>query len=91
MAKRNLVMALSLAAMVAVGLGSTTGLLEGVGGRVESQPTTDLAAEGRESGQVNMKQNCTSSEAVARITSTESCCSSLRGVSHSSIDPGVNR
>lgn len=47
MAKRNLVMALSLAAMLAIGLGSTTGLLDGVGGRVESQPTTDLAGEGR--------------------------------------------
>lgn len=47
MAKRNLVMALSLAAMIATGLGSTTGLLDGVGGRVESQPTTDLAGEGR--------------------------------------------
>lgn len=78
MAKRNLVMALSLAAMVATGFGSTTGLLEGGEGESRaSQLQIPLGQRGEAGGQVNMKQSCTSSEAVASITLTESCWSSV--------------
>ena len=70
-----------------------TGLLDGVGGRIESQPTTNLAAEVREGGQLNMnlkqQADCTAKgrwqgshrpNLAARVWGSESL-----------VDPGVNR
>lgn len=42
-----------------------------------SRPQISLERGGERGEQVNMKQNCTSSEAVASITLTESCWSSV--------------